>query len=337
MYYYSIPDGARFKWWIEAAIHRKKINSQIFYDYHNDMWRSIRQELIPDRPLSELYLEQARRIRDSNQWISLLYSGGADSHNILMTFLNNNIHLDEIITCDSTLGRPITHSTNSLNLHSEIELTAKPILKRVQHDYPQINIRIIESSKNSIVDHITGDLTNRISKHRLLQIFSAYEHDVQVQSKGTLIVGQDKPYVLKQGDQFYFSFSNIIGHFADRKFVPFYWDYTFPELHINQCRVIARAGLCANGATSKESEIDGRDKTIELLYSDTWHHGFQVNKIKDYVFDNPYVDLYNYVEKGLWQKIQDVRSDLIKTSNLSNSDIYPCRTEHFPLYLSPQP
>lgn len=334
--YYSVPDGARFKLWIEAAIHKKRTGSQIFFDYHNDMWKAIRQEFIPDRPLPELYAEQVRRIRENYDYISLLYSGGADSHNILMTFLNNNIHLDEVISCDSSLGRPATYNDSPLNLHSEFELTAKPMLKWVEHTYPRIKIRLIESSKKSIIDHISGDLTNRISKHRLLQVFSAYEHDIQVQSKGTLIVGQDKPYVLKQDDQFYFSFSNIIGHFADRKFVPFYWDYNFPELHINQCRAIARAGLCANSATAKESEIVGKNKTVELLYGHTWHGGFQVKKIKDYVFDNPYVDLYNHVKPGLWQKIQDLRSDLIKTSNISHSDIYPCRTEQFHLYLPPQ-
>jgi hypothetical protein len=52
----------------------------------------------PTEDIYELYAERARQLRNKYDYLVLLYSGGIDSHTVLKSFLNNNIHLDEICT-----------------------------------------------------------------------------------------------------------------------------------------------------------------------------------------------------------------------------------------------
>lgn len=47
--------------------------------------------------LNELYRMRAEQLRERYDYLILAYSGGADSHNVLMSFVKNNIHLDEIM------------------------------------------------------------------------------------------------------------------------------------------------------------------------------------------------------------------------------------------------
>ena len=47
----------------------------------------------PQESLVELYRRRAQQIRDRYDYLVLFYSGGADSTNILQTFINNDIKL----------------------------------------------------------------------------------------------------------------------------------------------------------------------------------------------------------------------------------------------------
>jgi len=47
--------------------------------------------------LDFLYALRARQLREKYDYLVLYFSGGADSTNILKTFIDNNIFLDEIV------------------------------------------------------------------------------------------------------------------------------------------------------------------------------------------------------------------------------------------------
>lgn len=51
----------------------------------------------PKESLWEMYTRRAQQLREKYDYLVLMYSGGADSHNILNAFVRNNIHLDEIV------------------------------------------------------------------------------------------------------------------------------------------------------------------------------------------------------------------------------------------------
>ena len=61
-------------------------------EFHNHQWY-----VKENTPWKELLKNKCLNLREHNNYLRLWYTGGADSQTILNTFVNNNIHLDEII------------------------------------------------------------------------------------------------------------------------------------------------------------------------------------------------------------------------------------------------
>jgi hypothetical protein len=59
------------------------------------------QEPEPNVGLNEFYHRRAQQLRDKYDYLVLLFSGGPDSSNMLEAFVNNGIHIDEIVNINS--------------------------------------------------------------------------------------------------------------------------------------------------------------------------------------------------------------------------------------------
>jgi hypothetical protein len=89
-----IVGGIAFDHKLEALRHASNTNnSNIEFYYHNHVFDSVNRGLLGKVPLTTLYKERAEQLRDNYDYLVLHYSGGSDSHNILHTFLSNNIKL----------------------------------------------------------------------------------------------------------------------------------------------------------------------------------------------------------------------------------------------------
>ena len=79
------------------------------------------------------------------------FSGGADSWNILHTFLTNNIKLDEVYTRWGRAERKYTPAnpfdTKEGNLGSEFEYAVVPVLEYIKKNYPEIAIVVDDYSE----------------------------------------------------------------------------------------------------------------------------------------------------------------------------------------------
>src|SRR5260221_13572359 len=64
--------------------------------FHDESYAQFDWAQEPLVSLDTLYKMRAKQIRDENEYLILLYSGGADSHQILDTFLKHNIFIDEV-------------------------------------------------------------------------------------------------------------------------------------------------------------------------------------------------------------------------------------------------
>ena len=60
-------------------------------DFDNYTW-----SIEPKSSLKQLQKERALQLRDTYDYLKLWFSGGGDSTTVLNTFLENNIHIDEI-------------------------------------------------------------------------------------------------------------------------------------------------------------------------------------------------------------------------------------------------
>jgi hypothetical protein len=75
-------------------------------------------------PFSTLLEQRARQLRDQYKYIRFFYSGGADSHTVLLTFLKLQLPIEEIVLFRLN---PFDHFTGLDN--SEINFVALPFLE----------------------------------------------------------------------------------------------------------------------------------------------------------------------------------------------------------------
>ena len=85
MYYFD--DGSRFSSKIEALQYSLKLQKNFRLYYFDEVFSSIDWSIEPLNTLQYHYKQQAQRIRDEYDYVILCYSGGADSTNILETYV----------------------------------------------------------------------------------------------------------------------------------------------------------------------------------------------------------------------------------------------------------
>ena len=95
---YYICDGKRFDSKIRACIYSTEFKKPIQWMFHQDIFSTYPWWIEPQETLDELYDKRARELREKYDYIMLSYSGGADSHNMLQSFIRQGLHVDEIIT-----------------------------------------------------------------------------------------------------------------------------------------------------------------------------------------------------------------------------------------------
>ena len=228
---------------------------------YNDMDFSIE----PAQTLQEMLAAEAEKIRDSNDFVRLYYSGGSDSELVLRTFVDNNIHLDEIVCWKS--GIPVADF--------EIDQYAIPTLDKL--DLPKTKITINVSTKQDYIDYYKKGITSEkidsgacsFNTHiRLIQQIELFkEHNF---IKGTVnIRGFDKPKIIKKNGQWY-------TYFIDVDMEPAFHTYSFfsdnPVLQIKQAHLFMRQ--IKSQVVKEESDIwqfqdvwntsTGRSSTVDL-------------------------------------------------------------------------
>ena len=98
-YYYYTIGNQKFSTKLFALYAREKLDDkQIVWHFSN--WENALSKIDitkePEESLQDLYLQRAIQLRNEYDYLILHYTGGDDSHQILETFMLNNIFLDEI-------------------------------------------------------------------------------------------------------------------------------------------------------------------------------------------------------------------------------------------------
>ena len=94
--YYTVGNREFFSK-IQACIHATTTNQDPIWHFNNDVFNNFDWTIEPSETLDELYNARARQLREEYDYVALSYSGGSDSHNILMSFLRQGLHIDELI------------------------------------------------------------------------------------------------------------------------------------------------------------------------------------------------------------------------------------------------
>lgn len=250
---------------LEAIELSVRLRKPVTWNYNRDVFEKIDWTQEPPGSLEFYYRERALQLRERYDYIVLFYSGGSDSHNMLMSFVKNNIFVNEIVQwhqleafrgdkCSSpnleqfVTSIPITHALIENN----------PVYQHTVH-------RLIDFTKHK--SEIFGDqklldqwwyLNNDYQTPHAYAIsemknrYPAYKQLIDSGKSLCFVYGVDKPNLsVGQDNKLYCDFtdtslSSFVG--VDRKIANqswdhdemFYWTPDLPELAVKQVHVIKR-------------------------------------------------------------------------------------------------
>ena len=126
-------------------------NKTPVWNFNQDIYSSWDWLTEPTEDLWELYRQRAQQIRDRYDYVVVMFSGGADSSNVLDVFLRNGIKVDELASYHQLGG-----SKSSDNyMDSEVFKVAYPRAQKVIEEHPEIKCRMIDWS--SLVQELLND------------------------------------------------------------------------------------------------------------------------------------------------------------------------------------
>jgi hypothetical protein len=220
--------------------------ASINWVWHNEVWDRYNKALLGKISLPELYRQRAQQLRDKYDYLILSYSGGADSHNVLMTFINNNIKLDQVFVhmpfnvINSTRHNPNTADKSARNLISEWDYVIKPSLDWLSQSHPEITIELKDWTENISEDIFTKDIDASLLNVSGIG-FMARNMDFSLLGRTELDKGRsvatihaaEKPIVINDNEKAYMMFSDRPSLIAVNNNLPvelFYWTPDLPEL-----------------------------------------------------------------------------------------------------------
>jgi len=247
----------------DAVMAAQLTNAEVKWNFFNDELSNANWTIEPQLSLDALYKMRAQQIRDKYDYIIVFCSGGSDSTNVIKSFINNNIHVDEVMALAPMSGLS-NYNFNSKdqtedNTISETKFALFPLLNEIASKNPNIKITINDFFEEMVnykdedwtynaCGNIVTVLTSHFTNAGKFKHIDALIHQGK---KIGLVYGTDKPVIriTPDGDLVFVLADagiNYLNMPADRESpnvdrVLFYWTADLPEIMIKQCHVVAKA------------------------------------------------------------------------------------------------
>jgi hypothetical protein len=157
----------------------------------------------PKEDMQTLLKSEAVKVRERHDYIRLFYSGGADSHAVLDAFVNNGLHINEIVCMKSGF-----HSADY-----EIDQYAVPYLDSIRRKLEKTKIRILEPTINDYDKWYNGNWTDQYLEHRFastVSFFRLMDQPYEFNDGALNIKAKDKPTMVSNRGKFYTYISDSI-------------------------------------------------------------------------------------------------------------------------------
>ena len=169
---YYIVDGKIFQHKVYAMQEATRKNlkpTDVTWVFNNDAYAKVDWKVSSGLPLTEWYRQRALQLRAKYDYLILAFSGGADSTNILDSFVLNNIHIDEVVSWwprSQAAGnyRPSTDS-DVKNFRSEYDYLVEPKLKWLEKVAPNTKITICDNLQDLRPEEPTNELVEITTNH----------------------------------------------------------------------------------------------------------------------------------------------------------------------------
>jgi hypothetical protein len=221
--------------------HKFKLLDASGGDYHNvkynifensDSFYSYDWTIEPAQTLYDLMLERAMQLRDTYSYLKFWFSGGADSSSVLKVFLDNKIHIDEIITYKFA---PVNNESDAGDY--ELEEYTLPYLSKLQKELPKTKFKIITYDK----DYFDKFLTDKWFENKnTLSIRHAHMPKIRGKNFCNIICDSDPNIDVVDGKwcaQLWDS-DNYVEFGLYRNVECFFTSPSLPKLHAKQCHMM---------------------------------------------------------------------------------------------------
>lgn len=231
--------------------------------FHDEVYSEYNWTIEPEITLDELYTRRAKQLREKYDNLILMYSGGTDSHQVLRSFIDNSIHLDEIHTLYplrmlNAIKEGEYPDGYNLSLLKEYDEAVIPRLKHISIFNQEIKVKVWDITEYINIHHLSDNFMEdnkqlfgvHNNKYKALQgafMYHVMGNYIQ-ELKGTtgLIFGFERPTLITKDGILYFYFTEIgrcfVGNYEWDKFncgaELFYWCPEVPEIPIKQSHCV---------------------------------------------------------------------------------------------------
>ena len=269
--FYQVGDQKTYSK-IEAIELGKKLKKFPNWNFNDQAFAEADWTTEPTGSLDDLYIQRAWEIRNRYDYLVIWYSGGADSFNMLNTFLKHDIPVDEIAHCWSLKGA----GTVETLFNEEIAKVAIPHVQSICQRFPHIKHRVVDQS-DSIAQLFTGDVKhdfiylsnnnfspNGLDRSFLRENIDDYQNLMNQGKSIGFLWGTDKPRISYDcvQDQYYCQFIDIVDNILSPRTQIlarpwehdelFYWSPEAAKILIKQCHIVQRFLRGANADYDNE-------------------------------------------------------------------------------------
>jgi hypothetical protein len=197
-------------------------------DFDNYTW-----SIEPTPSLKEIMKQRALQLRDTYAYLKLWFSGGGDSTTVLNTFIENNIHLDEICVYRYAFDDDFDNNQGDY----EINTYTLPYLKKLQHYLPKTRIKIIHNGKD-YYDKVLNDDKWFFSKSNL-SLRHTYLPKINGKNFCNILGCSDPLVIYNKGHWYNEIWDAGESEYANlRNIELFFTSVNMPELHAKQCHIM---------------------------------------------------------------------------------------------------
>ena len=249
---------------VDALLYSKIVGQSVEWMFHQDVFDAYPWHIEPMETLDQLYDRRARELREKYDYIILSFSGGADTNNILESFIRQRLHIDEIVINHMTEATQkftvVDRSVkNSWNFAAEHQLQGKPRLQYIHTHLPNTKITELDVSHSVLGslkqfndadwvlgrnDHLSVGQLFRYNYFHFGQIKKNFDLGKQV----AIIVGLDKPRTFIKDNMFYLKFIDTVANittindfnqdYTNVTTELFYWSPSCADMICKQAHVI---------------------------------------------------------------------------------------------------
>ena len=299
--FYTVGEK-KFSSKLEAVLEAQLTDAKVEWNFFDDIFSKVDWTIEPELSLDQFYKIRAQQIRDAYDYVIVFCSGGADSTNVIKSFINNGIKVDEVIGIAPMSGlKNWEYNPNNiadLNIISETKFALLPLLDQLSTHGMKVTLydpfeEMVKYKDEEWAVEGAGNIVTVLTQH-FTKVSGIPHIDKIIQSgkKVGLVYGTDKPIIKITPD------GNIVFVLADSGInyltmpdsratpnvdrVLFYWTPELPLMLVKQAHVVSRVVQLPEFADIYQNCVlfsDQDRKTSSLTFQDTLNYYQQNNLV----------------------------------------------------------